>query len=76
MLNPVDESLIMIPNFQAETDSVLWDIDDQNLFITVAQDMMHTYMFLPLSLEGPSIVHLPEYLRIDEVDKPKPGVVT
>jgi len=76
MLNPVDESLIMIPNFQAETESVLWDIEDQNLFVTVASDMMHTYLYLPLSLEGPQIIHLPEYLRLDEVDKPKTGVVT
>ena len=37
---------------------------------------MHTYLYLPLSLEGPQIIHLPEYLRLDEVDKQKPGVVT
>jgi len=55
---------------------VLWDIEDQNLFVTVAGDMMHTYIYLPLSLDGPQILHLPEFLRLDEVDKPKPGVVT
>ena len=53
MLNPIDESLIMIPNFQSETSQVLWDIEDQNLFVTVADDKMHTYMYLPLSLDGP-----------------------
>mmetsp|Transcript_28986 Transcript_28986/g.35929 ORF Transcript_28986/g.35929 Transcript_28986/m.35929 type:complete len:222 (+) Transcript_28986:1160-1825(+) len=53
MLNPVDESLIMIPNFQAETETVLWDIESTNLFVTVAADMMHTYLYAPLSLEGP-----------------------
>jgi len=31
---------------------------------------------VPLSLEGPSIILLPEYLKLDEVDKPKPGVIT
>ena len=76
MLNPVDESLIMIPNFHSETDTVLWDVEDQNLFVTVAGDSMHTYLYLPLSLEGPQIIHLPEFLRLDEVDKPKAGVVT
>jgi hypothetical protein len=29
-----------------------------------------------LSLEGPQIIHLPEYLKLDEVDKNKPGVIT
>ena len=37
---------------------------------------MHTYLYVPLSLEGPSIIHLPEYLKLDEVDKQKPGIVT
>ena len=33
-------------------------------------------MHIPLTLEGPSIFHLPEYLKIEEIDKNKPGVIT
>lgn len=74
--NPVTDSSIMIPNFSADTVNVLFDIDDRNLFVTVDKEKMNTYLFAPLSLEGPSITHLPEYLKLEEVDKPKPGVVT
>lgn len=74
--NPIDDSSLMIPNFSAETHKVLWDLEDRNLFITVDLDKMSTYLFVPLSLEGSSIIHLPEYLKLDEVDKQKPGVVT
>jgi len=66
----------MIPNFSATTLKVLWDLDDGNLFITIDADKMNTYLFVPLSLDGPSILHLPEYLKLEEVDKQKPGVIT
>lgn len=29
-----------------------------------------------MSLEGTQIIHLPEFLKLEEVDKSKPGVVT
>lgn len=74
--NPVKDEELMIPNFSPETKSVLWDLEDRNLFITVDSEKINTYMFVPLSLEGQQIIHLPEYLKLDEVDKPKPGVVT
>lgn len=66
----------MIPNFSATTVKVLWDLDDSNMFVTVDIDKMNTYLYVPLSLEGPSIIHIPEYLKFDEVDKQKPGVIT
>lgn len=74
--NPITDSSLMIPNFSAETNNVLWDLEDRNLFITVDSDKMNTYLYVPLSLDGPTIIHLPEYLKLDEVDKQKPGVIT
>lgn len=74
--NPITDSSIMIPNFSSETKNVLFDLDDRNLFITVDADKMSTYLFCSISLDGPCILHLPEYLKLDEVDKPKPGVIT
>lgn len=29
-----------------------------------------------MSLEGSSIIHLPEYLKVEEIEKNKPGVIT
>ena len=37
---------------------------------------MHTYLYVQLSLDGPQIIHLPEYLKLEEVEKQKAGVVT
>jgi len=76
MFNPVDESVLLIPNFQSGTYNVLWDLEDQNLFVTVDKEKMHTYLYVSLSLDGAQIIHLPEYLKLDEVDKQKPGIVT
>lgn len=71
LFSPVDDSMHFIPNFAAATDSILWDLDDSNLFITVDKEKMQAYLFVNLSLEGPQIIHLPEYLKLDEVDKNK-----
>jgi len=40
LYNPVDNSTIFIPNFQGQTKTVLWDIDDPNLFITMDNEKM------------------------------------
>lgn len=69
LYNPVDDSQIMIPNFSPTTNNVLFDLDDRNLFVTVDPEKMHTYLYASLSLEGSSIIPLPEYLKLDEVDK-------
>jgi hypothetical protein len=37
--------------------------------VTVDTEKMQTYMYNPLSMEGAQIIHLPEYLKIEEVDK-------
>ena len=76
LYNPVDDTSIFVPNFQASTKNVLWDIDNPNLFVTVDEEKMQTYLFTPLTLEGPQIIHLPEHLKLEEVDKNKEGVVT
>ena len=76
LYNPIDDSMVFIPNFQPNTNSILWDIDDNNLFVTVDNEKMQTYLFKNLSLDGSHIVHLPEYLKLDEVDKNKPGIIT
>ena len=65
-----------IPNFSAGAENILWDLEDSNIFISVDKEKMQAYLFVPLSLDGPSIIHLPEYLKLDEVDKTKAGVIT
>lgn len=76
LYNPVEDSSIFVPNFAPETHHVLWDIDDPNLFVTVDKQKMQTYLFKPLTMDGPQIVHLPEYLKLEEVEKNKAGIVT
>lgn len=76
LFNPVDDSSLVVPNFSGKTYSILWDVDEANLFVTVDTEKMQTYLINPLSLEGGSIIHLPEYLKLDEVNTNKPGLVT
>ena len=40
LFDPVEDSILFIPNFSGTTHSVLWDIDDQNLFVTVDKEKM------------------------------------
>lgn len=68
--------MIFIPNFSATTTSVLWDLEDSHIFVTVDKEKMQTYLYSALSLEGAQIVHLAEYLKIEEIEKNKPGVIT
>jgi len=42
----------------------------------VDEEKMQTYLFTPLTMEGPRIIHLPEHLKLEEVGKDKEGVVT
>lgn len=49
---PVDDSMHFIPNFSSNTESILWDLDDPNIFVTVDKEKMQTYLYIPLSLEG------------------------
>ena len=35
LYSPIDDQMIFVPNFSGQTNQVLWDIDDQNLFVTV-----------------------------------------
>ena len=65
-----------VPNFSAGTEVVLWDIDDPNIFVTVDKEKMQAYLYIQLCLDGAQIIHLPEYLKLDEIDKNKPGVIT
>jgi len=76
LYNPIDDSQLFVPNFAGDTYEVLWDIDDPNVFVTIDPQKMQTYLFCPISLDGPQIIHLPEYLKLDEVDKNKNGIVT
>ena len=43
LFNPIDSSTIPIPNFSGKTHTVLWDIDEQDLFVTVDPEKMQPY---------------------------------
>ena len=37
---------------------------------------MLAYLYTPLTLEGPQVKHLTEYLKLDQIDKQRPGIET
>jgi hypothetical protein len=52
LYNPIDDTMLFVPNFSAQTNQVLWDIDDPELFVTVDNEKMQTYQYVHVSLEG------------------------
>lgn len=40
LFNPVDDSMLFVPNFSGTTHTVLWDIDEPNLLVTVDNEKM------------------------------------
>jgi hypothetical protein len=74
--NPVNDTSLMIPNFSADTVNALFDLEDRNMFITIDKEKINTYLFIPVSLDGPTLFHIPEYLKLEEVEKSKAGVIT
>lgn len=77
LYNPADDSIALIPNFSSTAKiNVVWDIESPTIFATVESTRINTYMYLATSLDGPTIVHLPRYNRIEEVFSNAEGVVT
>lgn len=76
LYNPVDDSIALIPNFNATVKNVVWDIDSPNVFATVEPTKMNTYLYLQTSLEGPTIIHLPRYSKLEDVNQVCDGIVT
>jgi WD repeat-containing protein 19 len=40
LFNPIDDTMLFVPNFSPNTNNVLWDIDDPELFVTVDNEKM------------------------------------
>ena len=76
LYNPVDDSLSLIPNFSATVTRVIWDTNQTNMFITYDKGKINTYLYMQTSLDGPTILHIPRYASIEDLDKNLPGVET
>ena len=40
LFNPIDDTMLFVPNFSPNTNNVLWDIDDPELFVTIDNEKM------------------------------------
>jgi WD repeat-containing protein 19 len=58
LYNPVTAHVIKIPEFNASTTKVLWDSADWGVFITVENVEFSTYVYSPLTINGPQISKL------------------
>lgn len=76
LYNPGDDSIALIPNFSSTVKNVVWDIDSPTIFATVEATRMNTYLYLSTSLDGPTIIHLPRYQRIEDVNVNCDGIST
>ena len=76
LYNPVDDSMALIPNFSATVTKAIWDINHPNMFITFDKGKINTYLYKQTSLDGPTILHIPRYSKIEDLDKTTQGVET
>ncbi len=76
LYNPVNGTTITLPNFSANTEKVLWDIEDQNTFCTFEREKVLTYLYVQYSLEGSTVIHLPEFTTFEEIETHSAGNVT
>ena len=67
LFNPVNDQSIILPNFSGNTERIIWDIIDINVFCTVEPEKLQTYIYKPYSLEGASVIHLQEYLKLEGI---------
>ena len=40
LFQPVDDTMLFIPNFSSTTENVIWDLDDPHIFVTVDKEKM------------------------------------
>lgn len=58
LYNPVTAHVIKIPEFSSTTTTVLWDSADWGVFIAVDTNEFSTYVYSPLTINGPQISKL------------------
>ena len=75
LYNPVNDSTIMLPNFNVTIESILLDIEDQNVFITFGSENVQVYLCCLNALEGPQVIHVPDYSKIEEVENNSMGSI-
>lgn len=76
LYNPVDDSMALIPNFSSSVTKAIWDVNHPNMFITYDKGKINTYLYKQTSLDGPTIIHIPRYSKIEDLDKSTQGVET
>lgn len=68
--------MALIPNFSATVTKALWDVGQPNMFVTYDKGKLNTYLYMQTSLDGPTILHLCRFNKIEDVDLNTQGVET
>lgn len=57
LFNPVNDHVVAVPGFSGRADNVMWDTSDQNVIVITDGSALHTYLYVPVSLNGPQVRH-------------------
>ena len=55
LFNPVDSQCLPVPDLSADTATVLWDQADPNVFVCADARELSTYVYAPLTINGPCV---------------------
>lgn len=58
LYNPVDLSMLEVPEFPKDTETVLWDRADGRVFVAAAAELTVTYSYTPAALRGPNVTRV------------------
>ena len=58
MYNPVTSDFTPIPDFPGAAQSVLWDKSDKNIVMVFDGKNLHTYVYAPTTIRGPTLMKL------------------
>lgn len=58
LFNPVNDHVVAVPGFSGRADNVMWDTSDQNVIVITDGSALHTYLYVPVSLNGPQVVFI------------------
>lgn len=58
VLNPVNDQVILVPEFNGRAENVMWDVIDPNVFVVADRTGLYVYLHSPVSLTGAKVEFL------------------
>mmetsp|Transcript_36982 Transcript_36982/g.82211 ORF Transcript_36982/g.82211 Transcript_36982/m.82211 type:complete len:1366 (+) Transcript_36982:300-4397(+) len=55
LFNPVNDQVLVVPNFNNRAENIMWDVSDPSLFVIADTSALYVYLHYPVSLTGAKV---------------------